>query len=437
VRGAARALVHTLLLLTSHFSLLTAQAQSPNAAEFQRLKDSLARSSDTTALRTLLRSSVRDHKSHPTDHSAALRSGLVALRLGELRADSDFSEALSIFREAARRGSDRPEPWYALGLAEQGRSAWEMENRLNLGNRVGMKALERAAAHHHRALTADPGFSPAALALARLTLSLSDTARLARSLPVLRKAAKTGSAGADVVLAYGRVERSAGRLDAAAGAFRRYIELGANHSLGQLELARTLLASGSPEGEIAYYEGASMADAPTASEYRSDLIPLVADSGVAHLRGLTGEPLALALAHFWNNRDHLENGCGSITAGFTTLGFTFRLPSAAASTAGSMPTGRAAWNSTTEASSTSATASPRPGFGHSCSARCPTNPGNTAEQTEICSCTSVAASTAMAEATSATTGWFRASWTSAEQPMHRRTSCCFPGNLCHRHTPAC
>ncbi|HET6778367.1 MAG TPA: hypothetical protein VFH26_05725, partial [Gemmatimonadales bacterium] len=36
------------------------------------------------------------------------------------------------------------------------------------------------------------------------------------------------------------------------------------------------------------------------------LVPLVADSGVDHLVGLTGEPLALALAHFWNNRDHLE-----------------------------------------------------------------------------------------------------------------------------------
>ena len=300
----------TLFPLTAYRSPLSSQSTpaSPQAptAEFQRLSDSLAHSGDTTALRTLLRSSVRYHKSHPTDHSAALRSGLVALRLGELRADPDFSEALSIFREAARRGSDRPEPWYALGLAEQGRSAWEMEDQLNLGNRVGMKALERAAAHHHRALTADPGFTPAALALARLTLSLSDTARLARSLPALRKAAKAGSAGADVVLAHGRVERSAGRLDAAVGAFRRYIELGTNHALGQLELARTLLALGSPEGEIAYYEGASMANARTASEYRSDLIPLVADSGVAHLLGLTGEPLALALAHFWNNRDRLE-----------------------------------------------------------------------------------------------------------------------------------
>lgn len=306
-RRASETALHTLILLTSCFSLVTAQAGSPAAAaEFQRLNDSLARSTDTTALRTLLRSSKRFHESHKSDLSAALRSGLIALRLGELHADPDFSEALSTLREAARRGSHRPEPWYALGLAEEGRSAWEMEDRLNLGNRVGMKALERAAAHHGRALTSEPRFTPAALALARLTLSLSDTARLVQSLPVLRKAAESDGAGADVVLAYGRVERSAGRLEAAAGAFRRYLALGPNRALGHLELARTLLASGSPEGEIAYYEGASGADARTASEYRSDLVPLVADSGVAHLVGLTGERLALALAHFWSNRDRLE-----------------------------------------------------------------------------------------------------------------------------------
>ena len=283
-RRACETLFHALLLLTSYFSLLPAQSQPTNpGAEFERLNDSLARSTDTAALRTLLRSSKRYHESHKADFSAALRTGLVALRLGQLGADPGFSEALSGFRQASKRGSDRPEPWYALGLAEEGRSAWEMQERLNLGNRVGMKALERAAAHHRRALTAEPRFTPAALALARLTLSLGDTARLTQSLPVLRKAAEASTADADVILAYGRVERSAGRLDAAEGAFRRYLTLHSNRALGQLELARTLLASGSPEGEIAYYEGASLANGRTASEYRSDLVPLVADSGVAHL----------------------------------------------------------------------------------------------------------------------------------------------------------
>jgi hypothetical protein len=168
--------------LSAYRAPLTSQStpatQTVPAAEFQRLNDSLARSTDTTALRTLLRHSKRYHQSHRKDLSAALRSGLVALRLGQLGADPDFSMALSNLREAAKRGPHRPEPWYAMGLAEEGRSAWEMHDALNLGNRVGMKALERAVAHHRRALTAQPDFTPAALALARLTLSLSDTVRL-------------------------------------------------------------------------------------------------------------------------------------------------------------------------------------------------------------------------------------------------------------------
>jgi GWxTD domain-containing protein len=311
-RRASRGLAALALLFpfTAYPSPLTSQSTPVSlpapATEFERLQDSLARSSDTAALRTLLRSSQRYHKSHKADLSAALRTGLVALRLGQLRADPDFSEALSSFRQATKRGSHRPEPWYALGLAEEGRSAWEMEEHLNLGSRVGMKALERAAAHHRRALTAEPRFTPAALSLARLALTLGDTARLTQSLPVLRKAAEASIADANVMLAYGRVERLAGRLDAAEAAFRHYLTLRSNRALGQLELARTLLASGSPDGEIAYYEGASLADVRTASEYRADLVPLVADSGVAHLVGLRGEPLALALAHFWNDRDRLE-----------------------------------------------------------------------------------------------------------------------------------
>jgi GWxTD domain-containing protein len=304
VRGLTRFLTSTMLLLTSYLSLLT--AQSPDLAEFQHLRDSLARSTDTTELRRLLRTSKRYHRSHKADLPAALRTGLVALRLGELGADPDFSEALSNLREAAKRGPRQPEPWYALGLAEEGRSAWEMHDRLNLGSRVGMKALERAAAHHRNALTAGPRFTPAALALARLTLSLNDTARLAQSIPVLRQAAAAPGADAGVVLGYGRVERSVGRLAAAEAAFRHYLTLQSNRALGQLELARTLLAAGSPEGEIAYYEGASLSDEGTAWEYRADLVPLVTDSGVAHLVGLTREPLALALAHFWNDRDRQE-----------------------------------------------------------------------------------------------------------------------------------
>ena len=163
--------------LTSYRSPLTGQTPAQQTA-FEHLRDSLATTSDTAALRALFR---------PIRRSDPLRAGLIGLRLGELRADPDFSEALSSFRRAAKRDPRRPEPWYGLGLAETGRSRWEMQNTLNLGSRVGLKALTRSAVSYSRALQDNVGFIPAALALAEVELALLDTARLQDARDVLRR----------------------------------------------------------------------------------------------------------------------------------------------------------------------------------------------------------------------------------------------------------
>ncbi|HMH55503.1 MAG TPA: hypothetical protein VK535_04515, partial [Gemmatimonadales bacterium] len=70
-----------LVLLTAYRSPLTAQKTA-----FEQLRDSLAGTPDTTALRTMLRTVRRGEP---------LRAGLAGLRLGQLRADPDFSEAIS------------------------------------------------------------------------------------------------------------------------------------------------------------------------------------------------------------------------------------------------------------------------------------------------------------------------------------------------------
>jgi GWxTD domain-containing protein len=261
--------------------------------------------SDTTLIRSLLKSALRKQKQEGESLSGMLRSGLLALRLGEMRADPDYSQALSVFRAATKRAPQRPEPWYGLGLAEEGRSAWEMSVGLNLGNRVGLKALERAARHHRRALQAADGYAPAALALARLMLDLRDTSLMERSLPVLRRAAGRDQATPDVILAWGRVERAAGHPEAAVDAFTRYLANGGAHALGLLELARTQLALGQAEGERAYYAGATLADAEVAEEYLAD-IALIRDSALSELDTLTGARLAEALRRFWTDRDRIE-----------------------------------------------------------------------------------------------------------------------------------
>jgi len=305
----SRAVICSILLFPSYFSLLTAQARSPltaQRAEFLQLRDSLAAVYDTAALRSLFRSSLRAEKARREDVTAVLRSGLLALRLGELRADRDYSEARSRFRDAARRQPGRPEPWYGLGLAEGGRSEWEMSAGLNLGNRVGLKALERSAAHYQRALVADASYAPAAMALTRVVLELRDTARLARAGPVMQRAALAATAPPEMLLAWGRVARAAGRPDSALGAFERYLSRGRNRPLGLLELARTRLAMGQPDGEDPYYEGASLAHADVASEYLADITPLVGDSAIAALGVLKGPDLAQYLRRFWTDRDRIE-----------------------------------------------------------------------------------------------------------------------------------
>jgi len=282
-----------LLPLTGYRSPLTAQQTA-----FERLRDSLAATSDTTALRARLQ---------PLRRSDPLRAGLIGLRLGELRADPDFSEALSSFGRATRRNPRRPEPWYGLGLAEAGRSEWEMRDKLRLGSRVGIKALERSATSYARALDSDLRFVPPALALAQVELALLDTARLRVARDALRRVAGAAAPGSpELMLALGRVERAAGSLDSAVIAFERYLMIAPNRAIGLLELARTRLALGRADGEAPYYEGASLDDPEATAGYRSDLQLVAADSVIWDLDRLKGQARAAYLHRFWTDRDRLE-----------------------------------------------------------------------------------------------------------------------------------
>jgi GWxTD domain-containing protein len=286
-------------LLTAYLSPLPGYP-SPLTAQtgFQAVHDSLASTSDTAVLRATYQKNRR---------TAPLRAGLAALRLGELRADPDFGDALSSFRQATRTDPLRPEGWFGLGLAEAGRSQWEMRDRLRLGSRVGLRALERSAGNYARALEADPRFVPAALALAQVELALLDTARLRAARDALRRAARAVTPGPpELMLAVGRVERAAGSLDSANLYFERHLLSGGSRALGLLELARTRLALGRADGEGPYYEGASLDDAEGVSGYRADLEVVATEADLREFDRLKGQARAAYLHRFWTDRDHLE-----------------------------------------------------------------------------------------------------------------------------------
>ena len=297
-------LLAAVIPLTAYFSPLTGQT-APQQTAFEQLRDSLATSSDTALLRTKLRK-ILDGLEAGAGLSAELRAGLVGLRLGELRADPDFSDALSSFRRAARLSAARPEPWYGLGLSAAARSQWEMRDPLRLGNRVGLGALEQAADYYSRALDADPRFLPAALALPQVTMALLDTARLKQAQTALRRVVEAVPVRPpDLLLALGRVERSAGELDSAAIDFERYLLTGGSRGIGLVELARTRLALGRADGEAPYYEGASLDDPKVIAEYRADL-EILAGGDLREFDSLKGQARATYLHRFWTERDHWE-----------------------------------------------------------------------------------------------------------------------------------
>jgi GWxTD domain-containing protein len=280
---------------------------APPEPAFQAFRDSLSSNSDTTALRVLFRNMRRAAPASAASLSPELRAGLVAYRLGELHADPDFSEALSSFRRAARESPGSPEPWYGLGLAEEARARWEMRDPLRLGSRVGIGTLEHSAECYSRALALDPRFAPAVLPLSQVSLALLDTARLGRARDLVRRSLRgTPQPAAELWLALGRLERSVGELDSAAADFERYLLAGSRRSIGLLELARSRLALGRPDGEPPYYEGASLDEPEVVAQYRADLEVIASQSELSTFDSLEGRARAAYLHRFWTDRDHWE-----------------------------------------------------------------------------------------------------------------------------------
>lgn len=293
------------LLLAAPLAAAVAQNPAERSA-LDRFADSLAAvpTRDTFALRSTVRSLDRaTSTSH--DPLPALRAGLAATRLGELGAEPDFGGAVKRLRKAVALASTWPWAWHALGNAESHRARWEQSDRLALGGRVGVETFERAHDHYRRALLADPGFEPAALALSELTLSLNDTALYGGAVEALRRAAAVERSPA-VLTAWGRVERAAGQPDSALVAFEAALAAGDRRPMGLLEVGRTRLGMGHSGGEAPYYEGAAADDSAAVAGYRDDLVPIASDSDLAEFDAAQGAARADFLGRFWARRDREE-----------------------------------------------------------------------------------------------------------------------------------
>jgi GWxTD domain-containing protein len=279
---------------------LAGQAASDRAA-FDTFRDSLAAVHDTASLRLLQR-----HLSARNDPTATIRLALVALRRADLHADRDAGDARDALRRLVRRSSDWPVAWHLLAQAEVRRAAWERSDSLALGNRVGTGSLERALDAERRALDADPRYLPAALGLADLALGLRDTALYVPARDALRRADQAQAAApAALRLARGRLERATDQPDSALAVFERAVD-GADSGAGgmaRLECARTALATGSADGDRQYYAEAATDDSAVVAGYRSDLVPIAAESELARFDAMHGAERTAWLERFWSDRD--------------------------------------------------------------------------------------------------------------------------------------
>ena len=292
------------LCIALPLSSLAGQAPAERLA-LTALTDTLRTITDSGALQE--REMALRPRAKPRDSAfARLRLGLVRLRLAELGVSADAGQAVRVLRDATEQRPRWPYAWYALGLAEAHRASWEQGDRLALGSRVGVGTLERAAERQRRALETDPGFVPAAVELADLTLRLRDTSLMRPAVHALRRAAAVPNASSQVLLETGRVERAAGHLDSAGVAFERFLAAGGRQGVGLLELARTRLGAGREDAQRAYYQGAAVDDSVAVAGYRADLAMIADEAELAQYDRASGPARAELLRRFWTDRDRLE-----------------------------------------------------------------------------------------------------------------------------------
>jgi GWxTD domain-containing protein len=284
-----------------------AQAPAERAA-LAALRDSLARLTDSAAVRREEQASIAITRARRDDPFLHLRLGFIAYRLGELGAGKpSYDDAAGEFAWATELRPEWPYPWYGLGLSELALGEHAILAIENLRQMLGRDYLSKAAKAFARAAQADPSFAVAVVDLANTALSQRVQPRLQVALEAVRlAAASAGGRDPGVQLARGRIEREAGEVDSALAGFRAALANGADSGVALLELARTQFHAHEPvTARQTYFAGARTASSPAAlALYRDDLQWTATPEELAAYDALqSGERRAEWLRVFWSRRD--------------------------------------------------------------------------------------------------------------------------------------
>jgi hypothetical protein len=170
----------------------------------------------------------------------------------------------------------------------------------------GRDHVSKAEQAFRTALSFEPGFPPAAIAIAELAAASRDEEWLARAADALADAAAHADAEPDVWIWRARI--AALRRDPAAPGFAaRAAALGADPSLARLAAARSAFALGHDSlGAVAYFAGLDSLSEEGASTYYAELGPVVRPGERASWGGSPPDR-AEWLRRFWRRRS-LESG---------------------------------------------------------------------------------------------------------------------------------
>ncbi|MGE3525413.1 MAG: hypothetical protein AB7I33_05785 [Gemmatimonadales bacterium] len=283
----------------------TVRAQSPDQrAALERWRDSLATVTDSAGLISL-ESAMIDTARRDRDNTVLhLKLGLLALRLGELGSRSRYDDAGSEFEWARELEPHWPYPLMGLGLAEAGLVDTSYGVMSRIRSMFSADHLTRSVDALANAVRKDSTFVPGLVALADVSRQQLINTDSSGILKIFRNAAR-GPAARDTAfqLALGQTELLVGSADSALAAFRRYLDLGGDSTIGILELTRTRLATGDTSAQGDYYRLAAGDDPVVVATLGDDIRLIAGDSGVARFDSMSGMARAEFLRDFWSQRD--------------------------------------------------------------------------------------------------------------------------------------
>lgn len=283
---------------------VAAQGAVDRSALF-RLRDSLARSSDTTSLLALEARAIDSARTNREDPLLHLRLGFVGLRLAELTSGAaHFRDAEGEFEWATRLEPKWPLGWYGLGRAELLEADVFPAGLRGMFAALGRDLFVAPAHDIAQSAIVDSAFSYGIVQLIDEALQYGMPAHLTTALGALRD---VGGAPASrdpiVALRRGRIEREVGDVDSAISAFQRLLGHNRFDALALLEMARTRLAAGRLGGVEQWYLGLSLADSATAALYHLDLKLVMPDSALQLFDAARGQGRVSVARRFWDSRD--------------------------------------------------------------------------------------------------------------------------------------